>query len=256
MSAARGFLGAGDLYTARFNSSTGLFDAYKGPFEAGKFEIKPNTDVKDLVSKSRANYGGLLESVNLPKPFDFTAEMRNIDKDAMAIALLGTTAPLTQTSGTVTSGSPESVVATLDGWSKLAHLVVSSVVVKNAGDTTTYVLGTDYVVNSQLGWIKPLSTGSIVDASTMHVSYGYATIASTTRISGGTSPQIRAKMMLDGVNFVDGSKCIVEALEVTVAASSAFDFLADDFNSLTLAGRMKTPVGGTTPFTVDLYPTS
>ena len=31
---ARGFLGAGDLYIARYNPATGGFDAFKGPYEA------------------------------------------------------------------------------------------------------------------------------------------------------------------------------------------------------------------------------
>lgn len=40
--------------------------------------------------------------------------------------------------------------------------------------------------------------------------------------------------------------------EVVVAADSAFDFLADDFNTVSLPGRMKTPVGFTEPFNVHL----
>ena len=41
--AARGFLGAGDLYIARYVN--GVLQAYQGPFEASKFEIKPNVDL-------------------------------------------------------------------------------------------------------------------------------------------------------------------------------------------------------------------
>lgn len=255
MAAARGFLGAGDLFIARYNPSTGLFDAYKGPFEAGKYEIKPNTDTKDLTSKSRNNYGGLLESVNLPKPFDFTAELRNIDDDAVAIALLGTKIALTQASGTVAAGSPESVTARKGGWVQLAKKVVSAVVVKDSTGAVTYVLGTDYNVNSQLGWIEVLETGAIVEGDSLKVNYTFGAFDAS-RIKGGTSSQIRAKLLLDGLNFADSTKCVVEALEVTVAASSPFDFLANDFNTLTLGGRMKTPVGADAPFTVDLYPTS
>lgn len=253
---ARGFLGAGDLYIARYNIVTASFDAYKGPFEAGKYEIKPNTDTKDLTSKSRNNYGGLLESVNLPKPFDFTAELRNIDTDAVAIAMLGTLSALTQASGSVLVGAPEAVTVTETGkWYPLAHKAVAAVVVKDVTNATTYVLGTDYLLNAQLGWIQAIAGGGIDPLDVLHVSYTYPAFTAS-RIKGGTSTQIRAKLMLDGINYADSSKCIVEALEVTVAASSPFDFLADNFNTLTLGGRMKTPVGGDTPFTVDMYPTA
>jgi len=40
--------------------------------------------------------------------------------------------------------------------------------------------------------------------------------------------------------------------EAVIAADSAFNFLADDFASITLPGRMKTPVGFNEPFTVHL----
>ena len=41
--AARGFLGAGDLYIAR--QVSGVFQPFTGPFECTKFEIKPNVEL-------------------------------------------------------------------------------------------------------------------------------------------------------------------------------------------------------------------
>lgn len=60
---ARGFLGAGDLYVARYNPATAQFDAFKGPYEATKFEIKPNVELKEMSSRGRETYGQVLESV-------------------------------------------------------------------------------------------------------------------------------------------------------------------------------------------------
>ena len=40
--------------------------------------------------------------------------------------------------------------------------------------------------------------------------------------------------------------------EAVIAADAAFDFLGDDFATVTMPGRMKTPAGFTEPFTVHL----
>ena len=40
--------------------------------------------------------------------------------------------------------------------------------------------------------------------------------------------------------------------EAVIAADSAFDFLQDDFATLSLPGRLKTPAGRQEPFTVTL----
>ena len=70
--AARGFLGAGDLYISRYNPTTGLFDDFTGPFEATKFEVKPNVELKEMSSRGRSSYGQVIESVALPQPAEFT----------------------------------------------------------------------------------------------------------------------------------------------------------------------------------------
>ena len=73
-----------------------------------------------------------------------------------------------------------------------------------------------------------------------------------TEIKGQTQTQVRAKSKLDGKNFADDAPRIVTVHEGVIAADAAFDFLADDFNVVSLPGRMKTPVGFTEPFTVHL----
>lgn len=88
--AARGFLGAGDVYIERIVG--GIAQGLKGPFYADKFQIKPNVDIKELVSKGRDDYGQTLESVALQKPADFTLELKEVNKESMALALLGTQA--------------------------------------------------------------------------------------------------------------------------------------------------------------------
>ncbi len=250
MSASRGFLGAGDLYIARYNPDTGTFDAYRGPYEASKFEIKPKVELKELTSKGRTTYGQVIETVPLPQPTEFAVELVEVNRESLTIALLGTQVAINQGSGSATD---EVIVAKLDGWVPLAHQNVAGVgfVLTNSAGTTTYVLGTDYTVNYRLGWVKALTGGAIADAASLKADYTYNAVTGTA-IKGSTQTQVRAKFMLEGVNFADGLPCIVEVHEGVIAADSAFDFLSGDFNKVSMPGRMKTPVGKTEPFEVRL----
>ena len=78
---ARGFLGAGDLYISR--QVGGSFLDYEGPFECTKFEIKPNVELKEQISKGRDTYGQVVETVALPKPAVLTVE----GDDAVLVSL-------------------------------------------------------------------------------------------------------------------------------------------------------------------------
>lgn len=249
MSAARGFLGAGDLYISRYNPATAAFDDFVGPLETTKFEIKPKVELKEMVSKGRTTYGQVIESVTIPQPFEFTVDFAEVNGDTLVAAFLGTKTTLNVASGTMTDLP---VVVTKDAWVDIGHMNLASagLVVTNAAGTTTFVLGTDYEINYRLGMIKAISS-AIATAATVHIDGTYNAMTGT-KIAGGTESQIRAKFRFDGKNFADGLPCIVEVYEAVVAAESAFDFLASDFNTVSLPGRLKTPVGKNEPFTVTL----
>lgn len=244
---ARGFLGAGDLYINRYIG--GVLQGLKGPFEAKKFEIKPNVELKEMTSKGRGTYGQVVETVAIPQPFELTVELAETNKEGLALAMFGTVAVLTQTSGTLTD---EVVIAKHDVWVPLTKAKwTGDPTVTNSAASVTYVQGTDYIVNKQMGWFKALSTGAITDGQSLKVDTAYAAITGS-EIKGATETQIRAQFVLDGVNFVDGAPYKVTVYEAVIAADSAFDFLADDFNTLSLPGKMKTPSGFTEPFLVQL----
>lgn len=249
--ASRGFLGAGDLYISRYNPATGTFDGFTGPFEATKFEIKPNVELKELASRGRSTYGQVIETVALPQPADFTLELPEVNKESLAIALLGSEAAINQGSGT---WADVAVTVTKKGeWIDLGKQNVASAgfTVENAAGTVTYVLGTDYEVNYRMGWLRILPGSAIADGATVNVSGSYGAVGGTL-IRGAVNSQIRAKFRLDGVNFADQLPVIVDVFEAVISADSAFDFLSDDFATISLPGRLKTPAGKTEPFTVQL----
>ena len=248
--AARGFLGAGDLYISRYNPSTGLFDDFTGPFEATKFEVKPNVELKEMSSRGRSSYGQVIESVSLPQPADFTLELPEVNKESLSIALLGTESAINQAAGTLTDAPI--TVTSKDTWLSLGKQnITAGLVVKDATGVTTYVLGTDYVLNNRMGWIKILPGSAILKDAVIEVTGAYGVVGGT-MIRGATNSQIRAKFRLDGVNFADQLPVIVDVWEAVISADSAFDFLSNDFASISLPGRLKTPVGKTEPFVVQM----
>lgn len=243
---ARSFLGAGDLYISRYEN--GAWSDYEGPFEADKFEIKPNTELKEAISKSRDGYGQVIESVALAKPTDFSATLTSVDRTTLATALMGVSAAVSVAASTVTDEVV--TITSLDKWVPLAKMKATNVVVKNSAGSVTYVLGTDYLYDSTLGWIKPLSTGAIV-AGTIKVSYAAGALNGS-KIRGSVVSEIRARFKLNGVNMADRSPCIVTVHEAVISAASAMDFLSSDFAKVEMPGRLKTPTGKTEPFEVVL----
>lgn len=247
--AARGFLGAGDLYIARYNPTTNTFDDFVGPLEGTKFEIKPNTEIKELSSRGRSTYGQVIESVPLNQPADFTVDMPEVNKSTLLLALMGTESVINQTAGTITA--QELAVTSKDAWLSVGKENLLTLTVKNEAGTTTYVAGTDYELNKRLGWIKIKGGSAIAKGDKLNLDGTYGDVTGA-MISGATQSQIRAKFRLDGVNQADRLPVIVDVHEAVIAADSAFDFLADDFATLTLTGRLKTPAGKAEPFTVKL----
>jgi hypothetical protein len=248
---SRAFLGAGDLYINRIDPVTGLKLGRAGPFEASKFEVKANTELKEAVSKGRSTYGQVIESVAIQKPADLTVTLSEMDKDGLALALLGTQTVINQGSGTITD---EVFVAVHDKWVSLTkqNFASAGFLVKHTSGNPTYVLGTDYLVNYRLGMVKILSSGAILNGASLKASGTYNAISGT-RINGATQAQVRAEFVLDGMNYADNLPCIVTVYEVVMSPDSAFDFLADGFGNITMKGRMKTPAGYSQPFIVDLH---
>ena len=54
----------------------------------------------------------------------------------------------------------------------------------------------------------------------------------------------------DGINQADGTQCTVTIWEAVLSPDSEFDFLASEFGTVNLTGRLKTPVGKDAPYEV------
>lgn len=252
--ASRGFLGGGDLYIDRYDPSTGQKIGRMGPYEVVKFEIKPNTELKELPSKGRSTYGQVIESVAIAKPADFSVTFGEVNREGLTLALLGTQTAINQGAGNITD---EVTTAKLGKWVSLSKCNFASAgfTIKDSAGTDTYVLGTDYEVNYRMGMFRAMVGGSITEGQSLKAAGLYNAITGA-KISGATQPQVRAELVLDGINFADQLPIIVTVWEGVISPDTAFDFLGDSFGTIPLKGRLKTPSGKAEPFTVELRDTA
>ena len=245
--AARSFLGAGDIFINRMVD--GVKQGMIGPIKANKLEIQPQVTTVESTSKGRYDYGQVLESVNLAQPTQFNLELKEVTGDILTMAFLGSANGFTQASGTLTDFA---VVVTKKGsWLPTGKKNLEDLISVETAATggTTLVEGTDYEFNRPLGWIRILPGSAIAVGASVFITGGYRA-ASGTEISGSTNTEVRAEIVFDGINQADSTQCTVQIFEAVLSADSAFDFLADNFGNVSLAGNLKTPVGQTAPYKV------
>lgn len=247
MTAPTGFLGSGDLYMDRLTAD-GVSTGLKLVGNATMLSIKSEADKKELTGKGKTNYGMVLDSVALQQPGSVEVEINRLDKESLAMIFLGDSSVESITGASVTA---EAVTAVEGAFVKLANRGVSNVVVKDNTDTTTYVLGTDYTLNADVGMIEIIASGGITDADVLHVDYDYET-AVYDRILGATQPTVKVAIMLDGKNLATGKDCFVDVWEATLSPDTGVDFLADDFTTVKLTGSMTKPDSKPSPFVVDM----
>jgi len=211
-----------------------------------KLEIKPNSELIEQISKDKGLYGTVTGSAAINKPSDLSITIANITPSALAVALQGTFAAYSQGSGSITD---EVVAAKLDKLIDLSkrNIGAAGFVLTNSAASTTYVEGTDYIVNRAMGWLECLSTGAITESQSLKADFTYAAISGTT-IKGGTLAQLKGQLELDGTNLFDGTALDLVIWEATLTADGAVDFMSDKPIELSMKGRMATPVGKDAPF--------
>lgn len=250
MSNARAVLGAGLVSLNLWDPSLQAWSGFGDPVDADKFEIKPNFEEKTSTSKSHLDYGQARASVILPSPTEITIEIAAANATAFAMQFQGLVQSFNQAAATVVD---EPIATAVIGENKLANrnLAATGFKVTNNAGSTPYVLGTDYEVNYARGILVVKAGGGISAGASLKVSYT-AVAAEGSRILGGRNPQVRCQARFDGVNKVNEAPMEVDVWEAVLGASNAFDFLASDFSSIQLTGKIVTPMGKTEGYEVRL----
>jgi len=241
-----GLILAGNVILDRYVDGS-RSNVFIGPINVPNLTVSVG-DANRLQRKSylRDSYQQNLDSVVIPGSPSITLTTDEMSASVMAYALLGSVESVSQTAGDVTD---EAVTASqLDVWIKLASHAISSVVVQDATDTTTYVLDTDYTLDLDSGLIKFLSTGSINAADVLHVDYTKAATTSS-RVNANQETDITAYIRLDGKNLATGKRCRAIFKKAVLAPSGEIPLIGgDDFASFELSGDLVTPDGETVAY--------
>jgi hypothetical protein len=243
---AEGLILAGNVYMAPI-ASDGTRGKLRMVGNTTKLAIKPNSTKKEQKSKMRGSYGTAITTVMLPDPSDFSMTLQRIDKTNLMYQFMGSEATYTQTAGTVTD---EAITAVLDGWIKLAKEKVSSVVVTNSAASTTYVPGTDYELNADMGMIRAIPGGAITEGLALKVDYSAAAISDGWAINGSTQNSIRVYVLLDGENIASGELITGEFWDVMLTPDQELDFLSDELVEIGLSGAMQKPAEKPSAYTI------
>lgn len=244
-----GLLCSGDLYLDRFDdtgASTGLVNMNY----AKKFSITESADTKTRTSKARATFGQASSNVTIKKPAEVSIEIDEIAVSVLAMALMGGTAALTQSSSTITD---EAVTAKLGIAVPLSkgNIAATGVTVKNSAGDTTYVEGADYLLERTVGLLTALPGGAIADDDPLKFNGSVDAIAGTT-IKGGSKPTTQCALVLIGKNLDTGKDIVVRVDSAALSPKKEIDFMADDFVSVELGGQLTTLSGKDSPYTVEL----
>lgn len=254
-----GFIGAGNVLLNRYDPATDLPQGWTLPLEASLFSIQAKTNLKELKSKSRDNYGALIGSVSIPDGSEFKLTLRDATKDTLAFLFLGTLSAIAQNSGSATA---EPVTLTSGYGASLAKRNVSSVVVKGAGASFTGAIsGTTLTVSAVAsGTIQVGQTiaGSGITVGTTITALGTGTGGTGTYTVSTSQTATSTAITATGPTYatpgdysVDARNGIVRpvagsALDTAIVASSGGRFAAlVDYSYAAITGSRV--AGNTTP---------
>jgi hypothetical protein len=125
------------------------------------------------------------------------------------------------------------------------------VVVTNAAGTTTYVEGTDYVIDYKDGYFINKS-GAISNSDSILVDYAYGA-SSGWKVDGETVAQITGKFIFKGENIPQKRRFKLEIPYLVLTSDKEFDFLSDNLSEFTFKGTPILQDGETSSFYLTYY---
>lgn len=222
--ARKAYSGTGTVFLAPVNASGVKTGAFKQVGNAYPLSFQVATSQVEVKSRMVATAGQTIASKTEIDGTSGSLTLREWDAANLAWALSGSYSALTGTGGTVTD---EVVTAPAAGdYVELANADVSSVVIQDATDTTTYEAGTDYLLNAKLGLLTIVDGGSISESDTLHVDYEYAA-KSGYKVEIGTQTQIRVAVKAELYNEFSGESFSLELDSVVLSANAEINFISE-----------------------------
>ncbi len=242
----QGMILGGDLYFD-FLTAAGASTGFDLAGNAKKLVPKVVTETMENKLNGRDTLGQTGDAYTRITSSTIAFSMNRYDPKIVAAFFMGSAVDITAASGAYTA----TVTAIHDKWVPIGEINLTTCVVKDDTDTTTYVGAEedpDYEVNLRLGMLKVLSTGTISDGDELNIS-GNKEAATGSKITGATSPSINVGLYLDGKNYIDGGDIKLRVWQAQIRAEGDFDLLAEGgFPELSFTGTMITPTGKSWPF--------
>ncbi|MCD1597863.1 hypothetical protein [Rheinheimera aquimaris] len=241
-----GLMLSGNIFIDRL-TDTGASTGLIGPINVTQLAINTPSNEAVRSSKKKASYGQALDVVKTAQPTEVTIAFDDQPAELLAMALLGDTAEINQGSGTATD---EAVTLPANGrWAKLAHsnlaeIGVSGAIVSPAGPLA---VATDIEINYAAGLVRAKKGGAMEAGGAITLTYQYNAISGIS-VKGGLRPQIRARILGDMKNLATGKNANLDIPEASLAPTNAVDFMASEFVTTTLAGKIKLLDGKDAPF--------
>lgn len=141
-----GFIGAGNVLLNRFDPASNLPQGWTDPLEAALFSVQASSELKELKSKSRDNYGATIGSVSLPAGSQVKLTLRDANKDTLSFLFMGSLSAIAQNSGSATG---EAITLTSGYGASTAKRNINTVVLKGANSSFTgAIAGTTLTVSA------------------------------------------------------------------------------------------------------------
>ena len=227
------YSGQGSLYVAERDTVSGKPTGFVA---VGNIpELSLDIEVTNYEHKESESGQRLVDLVlNKEKKGKFSFKLENLSLDNLALGVWGEN--IAVAGGTVVD---EDVVIPTGGKGRkydLAHIKVSAVVVEDATGATTYVAGTDYILDADNGALTIPATSTIVAASTIHVSYTYAPYRRLDAFTNTVPPE--RYLRFEGINTVDGTKVVVDIFRAQFDPLTGYGLLNEELGSVDMKGSI------------------
>ena len=206
----------------------------------------------NVLSKRRDRYNQAIYSEQQPGQSTLSLTLVAVPPAILASVFYGAAADITVT-GTALTGIAVTFSASALS-QPLGHTYIAASpapVVTNVGGSTTYVAGTDYVIDRRLGRIRRLPGGSIPATGEVRVACTTTTFT-LVRIRGGVQPQRNFRLEGDFKNRPDQGDMRLTVWDAALSTDGEVDLFAAEPITITLTGPLITPEDKTEPYIVEL----
>lgn len=226
-------IGKGKVYFDRFdaNGSTGELDLGNDP----DFSNTPTVEELDHYS-SMAGIKTKDKSATVSADITLKFTLDEPNTENLNLMFLGE--PVTNTlqaDGIVTA---EDITAHVGRWIKLKYrnIVGATVVVTTVGGGVTYVLNTDYQVDTSAGRIYIVPSGNIGETEALEVDYYYGSVSYPT-INPMSASSIEGLIRFIG-DCTHGCNYEVIYWKVKIKPTGDFKFIGEDWTTITLEAEV------------------